>query len=252
MTHYAAGETQPRHAHDERQVSFLLAGRLREELGSRAYTLGAGWRGCKPAGEPHSDAWGNDGALIFTLRFDEDGDPAVADTGPPGWLPLARPAVAALVGAFVQAPDAAARAEATTDLLALEADQPRDPSAAPRWLDRVRRCIEEEPAGDGVAGLAAAAGVHRGQLSRLFRRHYGVAPSVYRRHVRVARAARLLIRGEQAVAAVATEAGFFDQAHLTRVLRQDIGLAPGALRRQLAATSVQSRPDQRMLGSSHV
>ena len=76
--------------------------------------------------------------------------------------------------------------------------------------------------------LAAAAGCSRYAAYRAFTQAYGLAPSDYQRQLRV-RAARRLLRG-RAPARAAAEAGFADQAHLTRWFRRYYGVTPGAYR----------------------
>ena len=77
--------------------------------------------------------------------------------------------------------------------------------------------------------LAEVAGCSRVALYRAFRGTRGVAPSDYQRQLRL-RAARRLLASGKGVASVATEAGFADQAHLTRWFRRYYGITPGVYR----------------------
>ena len=77
--------------------------------------------------------------------------------------------------------------------------------------------------------LAAAAGCSRYAAYRAFRQAYGLSPSDYQRQLRVQTARRLLSAGA-APAQVAADAGFADQAHLTRWFRRYYGITPGAYR----------------------
>jgi AraC-like DNA-binding protein len=77
--------------------------------------------------------------------------------------------------------------------------------------------------------LAAAAGCSRYAAYRAFTQAYGLAPSDYQRQLRVQAARRLLGAGV-APARAAAEAGFADQAHLTRWFRRYYGVTPGAYR----------------------
>lgn len=71
-------------------------------------------------------------------------------------------------------------------------------------------------------------------LSRMFRRVTGVTLHRYRTHLRVSAALDRLGDGAGSLAGLATELGFADQAHLSRVVRQCTGLPPGRLRALLA------------------
>jgi AraC-like DNA-binding protein len=99
---------------------------------------------------------------------------------------------------------------------------------------RIRELIQDS-AGDVGGGeltaddLAAAAGCSRYAAYRAFRQAYGLSPSDYQRQLRVRPARRLLSTGA-APAQVAADAGFADQAHLTRWFRRYYGVTPGAYR----------------------
>ena len=80
-----------------------------------------------------------------------------------------------------------------------------------------------------VGALSRRAGVSRSHFSRLFRKLCGLSPRDYRRQARV-RAARALIEAGAGLSAAAAEAGFADQAHMTRQIRSILGVTPKALR----------------------
>jgi AraC-like DNA-binding protein len=79
----------------------------------------------------------------------------------------------------------------------------------------------------GLSEVAAAVGVSRHRLTRLFRAAYGLPPHrfVLAQRIRVAR--RLLERGA-APAEVAAQTGFFDQSHLHRHFTRTLGMTPAA------------------------
>lgn len=93
-----------------------------------------------------------------------------------------------------------------------------------------------------VAGLAAAAGVSRQQLTREFTRRVGIGPKKFQRVMRLQRlvaAVKLRLRqpGHQGQgrpapsiswAALAAEFGYYDQAHLVNEFRDLSGLTPAA------------------------
>jgi AraC-like DNA-binding protein len=95
---------------------------------------------------------------------------------------------------------------------------------------RIRGLIQDGYARDLTADdLAAVAGCSRFAAYRAFRQAYGLAPSEYQRQLRVRAACRLLSAGVSPADAAA-EAGFADQAHLTRWFRRYYGVTPGAYR----------------------
>jgi AraC-like DNA-binding protein len=96
---------------------------------------------------------------------------------------------------------------------------------------RIRELLHDRYAAADLTAddLAAAAGCSRFAAYRAFHQVYGLAPSDYQRQLRV-RAARRLLARDIPPAVAAAEAGFADQAHLTRWFRRYYGVTPGAYR----------------------
>jgi len=127
------------------------------------------------------------------------------------------------------------RLTATARVLVRHASRRVPPTGAPgpdpSVAARIRALIHDAgTAADlAAADLAAAAGCSRYAAYRAFHQAYGLAPSDYQRQLRVRAARQLLSRGVSPAAAAA-EAGFADQAHLTRWFRRYYGITPGAYR----------------------
>lgn len=85
--------------------------------------------------------------------------------------------------------------------------------------------------------LAQQAGMGPWSFGKRFRQSFGQAPHAYLVERRVERARQLLAQGRLPVKAVASACGFSDQAHLTRVMQQKLGVTPGALRRAVIGTN---------------
>ena len=64
-------------------------------------------------------------------------------------------------------------------------------------------------------------------LVRTFTRSFGISPHAYVIGRRVDAARRLLLRGARPID-VATDVGFYDQAHLTRHFRAAVGTTPAS------------------------
>lgn len=86
-----------------------------------------------------------------------------------------------------------------------------------------------------VEAVASDLGLSRQYLRRLFVAHTGTSPKAFARMARLERAAALFTRAES-LAEVAAEAGYADQAHMSRELRAIVGLTPSAYRRALVPT----------------
>lgn len=77
--------------------------------------------------------------------------------------------------------------------------------------------------------ICAAAGLSRAYLIRAFRQRFGLTPHGYLVDQRVQHA-RAQLRQGRAIAQVAVEAGFADQAHLQRAFKQHLAATPGHYR----------------------
>ena len=100
---------------------------------------------------------------------------------------------------------------------------------------RVRQLIRDSYLDDiTAAGLATATGRSRFTVHRAFTSAYGMAPGDYQRQLRL-RAARRLIAQGRPISAAAAQAGFSDQAHLTRWFTRCYGITPGGYQRAALA-----------------
>jgi AraC family transcriptional regulator len=81
--------------------------------------------------------------------------------------------------------------------------------------------------------VARECGLSVGHFSHAFRRTLGAAPHKWLIKQRVLLSKEKLRDDELSLSDVATECGFSDQSHLTRVFTQAVGVSPGAWRRAL-------------------
>ena len=120
------------------------------------------------------------------------------------------------------------------ELLVRHASSPASASTAVHSLhiaETVRALIHDRATAEVTADdLGIAAGCSRYVAYRAFVTAYGLAPSDYQRQLRIRTARRLLASGVEPAAAAA-EAGFADQAHLTRWFRRYYGITPAAYQR---------------------
>lgn len=99
-------------------------------------------------------------------------------------------------------------------------------SAVAKALQRLNAAPEEPVS---LAELAALSGVSRFQLLRGFAREVGITPHAYLVQRRVLTAQQLLAAGRRPVE-VAAQAGFADQAHMTRAFVRQLGITPARFR----------------------
>jgi AraC-like DNA-binding protein len=121
-----------------------------------------------------------------------------------------------------------------TEALVLLVGRHAAPPQALRPPGRERRAVRlsrqylEEHARENVTlqALARFAGLSAFHLCRVFREAVGMSPHAYQTQVRVRRA-KSLLRAGLPITLAAAEAGFYDQAHLTRHFKRIVGLTPG-------------------------
>ncbi|MHB2051166.1 AraC family transcriptional regulator [Pseudomonas hunanensis] len=82
--------------------------------------------------------------------------------------------------------------------------------------------------------ICGACGLSRSYLIRAFRQRFGLTPHGYLLDQRV-QLARAQLRQGRAIADVAQEAGFADQAHLQRAFKQHLAATPGHYRNAVAS-----------------
>lgn len=150
---------------------------------------------------------------------------------------------AALVGTAV-APDtvtALAEPGLVADLLAVDADDARaavldafltgharEPDPDYRFLCHVVALMERDRALTRVDQVAGAAGTSVRALQRLFRRYVGVGPKWLLARHRLQDAAAAIDAGESDLAGLASDLGWFDQAHFSRDFRATVGVTPSS------------------------
>jgi AraC-like DNA-binding protein len=112
------------------------------------------------------------------------------------------------------------------------AGQPAGTRARRAIADGAREILAESPE-RSLPELARELSISPHHLSRVFRAMTGHTISRHRMRLRTRAALDRLAAGEQSLARLAADLGFADQSHLCRVLHQETGRAPSALRRSL-------------------
>jgi AraC-like DNA-binding protein len=240
-------ERMPTHAHAEIQLTLYDGGPRRFEIGRHRLAGAPRTAVIILAGEPHGSVPVDDPVVTLrTFYLDEALIAEVAASLWGGTATVAFPApalddpltVVRLLAAH-RALDGRDPAADETACLALErllrrhatpTGPARPLTRADARLARARELLEDRAADTlTLDELAAAAGLSRFHLIRLFRRRYGLTPFAYLRSLRIERA-RAALRTGRAIAEAAAEAGFADQSHLGRSFRAVMGSTPGEYR----------------------
>jgi AraC-like DNA-binding protein len=115
-----------------------------------------------------------------------------------------------------------------------------------RLVNQVREVLAEGDFAGGLDEIAAAVSTSPHHLSRVFRAVAGETITAYRNRLRVRAVLTDLQDGEGNLRGLAARYGFADQAHLTRVVRRHLGLAPSTVRRMFEPGTNVQRPGDRI------
>jgi AraC family transcriptional regulator len=250
LSQYGPG-LQPWHVHANPTLYVLLAGGQRDRS-RRAEFEQPHWIAVfHPTTEPHASLVGPSGMVGLNVEFDEPWlhrhELAERDLGGYGpiddvWSRLA--ALQLLTSAFASGP----YADADIDSRTLELVEPlvqrsldRAQTNCPPWLRRAREYLHDAYRSPiRVQAVAREVGVHPVHLTRVFRRRHGCSVSDYLRRLRLAEAARLILRHGHTIAEAAHESGFADQAHLCRCFSSAFGISPKKYRSAIQILSNRS------------
>lgn len=85
-----------------------------------------------------------------------------------------------------------------------------------------------------VADMARIGGISVSTQERLFRKTFGLTPSMYLRKTRLNAACKLLRESETSLASIAVQSGFNDQTNMTRAFRLELKITPLRYRRRFS------------------
>lgn len=244
LCRYAPGERQATHAHRHTSVTLVVRGSLEEGVEAETACGSALSAVVKPAEIEHRDTFGAQGAMTLQIVV-SPGDERISTRHGAAlsewqWIHAGEVARELLGLLHVLMSPSGRRDGSPRDLgdrvyralTSLRSSAAPRAGGAPDWLRRVQGTLASSAA--PIRALAAEVGIHPVRLAREFRVHFGLAPSQYRRRARLGRAAGLIATSRVPLSEAALEAGYADQAHMTRELRALIGETPGGFRRLVA------------------
>ncbi len=243
FTEYLYGErvVLRRHCHELAYFSLVLSGFYREHCSQKQV------RDCDsenvlyhPAGEAHSDAFGNRGGAIFSMELEPKWISKVREYELQAEEPLALPhrQVSGLAWRAHQAfTDADHRSDLLLEATAIEMlyqlpwkHSARAETGTPCWLKDVVEILHAEFCRPfSLTAIAQRVGAHPVLLARAFRRCHRMTVGQYVRRLRVEYAMNALA-GRDSLSDIAADAGFSDQSHLGRVFKAATGMTPRQFR----------------------
>lgn len=238
---FPPGMTSPVHGHARPVLSVTLTGRFEHRTARQEVDCTAAAGFVKPAGEPHRNEVGTVPSRVLSIQpssealarlgtfrsvFDEPKVVADARIGEIAWR----------LAGELEEPDDLWRLSAEGLLLqalgVAARTASRRPTTRPAWLNPVLEILHDrfnDP--PRIAEIAAEVEVDERELAEEFLAHLQISIGGYARRLRLERACRRLIETADPIAGVATEAGFSDQSHLTRVMKGALGITPAEYRR---------------------
>lgn len=235
LSYYPPGLRHETHSHRLPHVSVVVAGSFREATPHGESTVCHGSIGFRADDSRHSVCFGPAGALIFNIAL-PDWTGGGAPRAGVRWLAAPAPFARELLrlAGSGRAEAGAEVADRLADLWAtgLRLRRPRR-GKPPDWLREAADRLMSAPEETSIAALASRLGVHRVYFARQFHCHYGMAPSTFRRRAMASRALSAALVRESRLAHAAADAGFADQSHMARTVRDTCAMSVGEIRRLL-------------------
>jgi AraC family transcriptional regulator len=231
---YAARQTIAPHSHERAYLSLAITGRYLEQVSGGTTVAESGTLILHPAGERHQNVFDAAGGRCLNVEL----SPATLDDVWPGRhlsridrAPVRAIGTAARICRLIADGDVFGLEDTVAQLLVEVIGGDRSAAATP-WLCRAREAVHDHPAAiTSLSALARSLGVHPVYLSRAYRAAFGRTMRHDLMESRVRQALRLLPDPSVTLAEVALAAGFADQSHLTRALREHLGWTPASWRR---------------------
>jgi AraC family transcriptional regulator len=240
---HVQGRVLAEHTHEAGYFCLLLDGEYAETSAGVTFRYAPLTIAYHPPSCPHADEIGTTGGRFFIIELSPELQSRIDDArmpvtvsevsgGPVVWL-----AWRLWESAFDSAVSPVEVESLLYELCGAAATMRRDEAHEPRWLCAASRWLDEHFRQHvSVAQAAAEAGIHPVHLARMFRKFRGRGVGEHIQHLRMHYVTAHLRETDTPLAAIALDAGFTDQAHLTHVCRKLTGQTPAQLRRTLKRT----------------
>lgn len=226
-----------RHTHDGGPtLAMSLRGSYREEVEGRVFEVAGGAVLIKPPGAWHANTYPAPGAACVVISLPLATADDVFERPELLHMPASAPLHLQLsreLDLSDDLSDEAIEAIVSQILVGVRRAERRSAGGEPPWLVAAERLLAEGARhGVRVRDVAKSLGITPARLGTVFRTHRETTPTQVIRAERVRWARGELVHSDRPIAQVAIEAGFSDQAHLTRVFRRTLGTTPGRIRRE--------------------
>lgn len=238
---YAPNLKLPGHSHRHAGFCLILQGSYNESYGRTLLECKPSYVKFQPAGEIHSDLYGNENVHSFIIELEHTwlthmgvnslvgNNPVVFHSSSIGWLMMK-------LRKEFHSMDAEAPFVIEGLVLELIAETSRNRAKIskdnhPRWLRQAKEYLDEqfsEPLTLSV--IAELVGVHPVYLANSFKQHFQYSIGEYLRRRRVEFACHKIATSKDSLVDIALEAGFANQSHFSRIFKQSTGISPARYR----------------------
>jgi AraC family transcriptional regulator len=238
-TAHPAGYRIPKHSHQMASFYLLLAGSLSEQFGREDVERRTDELVFTPPDRPHANRFLGSGGRCLIIELHPAIHARLSECrGLPTDLHSFRGQSAWLAGRlYKEFRSGDAVSPLVIEGLILEIlgeicrERCRRDFRLPRKIGQIREFLDSSLSQPVSLGeLAKSVSLHPVYLARIFRQTYGCSVGEYFRRRRIEFVCAQLATPDKPLAQIASEAGFCDQAHLTRTFRRITGLTPGQYR----------------------
>lgn len=252
------------HSHDriafDHELTIILSGTMRLTMGSQPLVCHGGDVFISPPGIVHTFDVLSGPLQRVSIHFDWDRQHPIGQLMPyqhlmhgpidpsrikptPSWVELPLPLVVNRPGEkawrlgleiaaeidLARDPGRTGRLNGRVLTLLIELATGRSDRSTPRTspVERIKSLIDRNYAGEvHLAEIAEKLGITPSQMSRSFKRHFGLTPNAYLLELRLMDAMRRLRAGGADIAAIARTTGFNDPNYFSRMFARRWGIAP--------------------------
>lgn len=240
LTDYRIDTKQPWHSHDDFVLVMVLRGNVREQVKSQDILAKEFDVGIKSPEVKHTDHFCPQGVRVIRLSIAPDFVTELKkqslinegwhwQTGSNAIRPFLR------IGQSLSNQNSNI-SDDVHELLAalLPTKSLHQNTDAPLWLKLAKNQLDETfNEGMRLNQLAENAEVHPVYFARKFREFFGCSVGTYIRQLQFKEVHNLIASGKTNLSQIACEAGFSDQAHLTRTFNFEFGITPANFRKLL-------------------
>src|SRR5262245_50181567 len=235
-TGYFPGARIPPHSHEEGYFCLVRRGTYSEAYGTRRRTCGPFTLAFHPPGELHSEIFDNQEVMSFNIEIPRAwvgrmGECAVTLDRSAGFAGGPGAAQALKLEQEFRSTDCASHLAIEGLILEIVAEacrlENREELDRPAWLRQVREILHDRfSEALSLRDLAKLVDIHPVHMATAFKAHFHCTIGEYVRHLRIEYACRELEQSSKSLAEIASAAGFSDQSHLSRVLKERLGVTP--------------------------